>query len=149
MMIDVAGGIDAETAKKLISFREVYGPSSLIILMDTKNELLRIFKKYDGLAATFTNRIHIPELGTEDLYRIALFELYFDGFDIERSAADALKERIRDKASAPDSLSAVLGIVDGIRENIETGNAQQLIANALKGETLSGGSHTITRKDVG
>ncbi|MBP5160173.1 MAG: hypothetical protein ILP10_07740 [Lachnospiraceae bacterium] len=148
LMIDVAGGIDGETAKKLVSFRDVYGPSSLIVLMDTKNELNRIFREYDDLAAAFTNRIHIPELKADDLCKLALWELYAAGFDIERSAAVELKKKIEGIASGADALSSTLDLVDRIKDRIETGNARMLIESTLKGETLSGGSQTVTKNDV-
>ncbi len=150
ILIQKAGQISSAVADVLVSMQDEICSNTVILLEDERGELTRLFRTNMSLNKAFSNRINMPGISCETLYRMAGRYLKSKEYTLDSEAAQRIEMLISEyyKDNAVTALSRVSGLLKNIVENTEKRYTKGLSNIVSEGKLSEYDMSLITLEDI-
>ncbi len=150
ILIQKAGQISSAVADVLVSIQDEICSNTVILLEDERGELTRLFRTNMSLNKAFSNRINMPGISCETLYRMAGRYLKSKEYTLDSEAAQRIEMLISEyyKDNAVTALSRVSGLLKSVVENAEKRYTKGLSNIVSEGKLLEYDMSLITLEDI-
>lgn len=150
LIVENAGTLSDEAARKLIKLGEKKGILGGIILEDNVNEINKLLRNSPDCNRVFGTRVHLPKFGEDELTCFAMDKIYSQDYEAEEGVAELLRvyagELLR-ASGEDDILKKMQEYVGKAISSADRRISGELLAMATKGDFHEMNVMTVKKED--
>lgn len=151
LLVEKAGGLQADTLEELIRFFGSRNKGVCLILEDTAERIDGLLHASEDWEARFHNQIRISDYTAEDLFGFAYDRIEAEDYAIDKPAAEVLKEKIEEIVNRQEKeqrLTLTLSLVEQALALAEQRNEQIILKMAAAGQFQTGNFFVLLEEDI-
>lgn len=137
LIVENAGTLKDEAARKLIKFGEKKGILGGIILEDNMNEINKLLRNSPDCNRVFGTRVHLPKYGEDELLCFAMDKIYSKDYEAEDGVAELLRGYAGELLKASGEENTLKKMQDYVTKAIDSADRRTegaILAMAAKGD---------------
>ena len=150
LIVENAGALKDEAARKLIKLGDKKGVLGAIILEDNLNEINKLLRKSPDCNRVFGTRVHLPKYGEEELLDFALERIYGKDYVTEEGVSELLRGFIREllkTTTTGEQLKRLHEFVGSALKGADQRIEGEILSMALKGDFHEMGEMVVRKED--